>query len=70
MIAKLITCDRTRAGAIATMRTALAVFRVDGINTNAGLHAAIMADRVFGAGGVDTNYLPEFLVRSAKENAA
>ncbi|GAB4273106.1 MAG: acetyl-CoA carboxylase biotin carboxylase subunit [Pararhodobacter sp.] len=57
MIAKLITHGATRAEAIATMRAALRTIVLDGVSTNAPLHAAIMADPVFQAGGVDTSYL-------------
>ena len=61
MVAKLICHGATRAEAAANMRRALAVCRLDGVKTNAGLHAAIMADPGFLAGGVDTSWLPRFL---------
>lgn len=63
MIAKLITWAPTRAQAIARMQDALRVIRLDGVKTNTALHATIMADDVFGAGGVDTGYLPNLLTR-------
>lgn len=65
MVAKLIAHGPTRAAAIATMSQALRVLRLDGIATNAPLHAAIMADPEFQQGGVDTNYLGGFLPRLA-----
>lgn len=63
LVAKLITHGPTRAVAIARMRQALAVLRLEGIATNARLHAAIMADPDFVRGGVDTNYLTGLLPR-------
>lgn len=65
MIAKLITHGPTRDAAIATMVQALATLRLEGIATNAPLHAAIMADPEFQKGGVDTHYLAGLLPRLA-----
>lgn len=65
MVAKLIAHGPTRADAIATMAQALRVLRLEGVATNAPLHAAIMADPAFQAGGVDTNYLAGLLPRLA-----
>jgi acetyl-CoA carboxylase, biotin carboxylase subunit len=65
MVAKLIAHGPTRAEAIATMAQALRVMRLEGIATNAPLHAAIMADAEFAAGGVDTTYLAGLLPRLA-----
>lgn len=65
MLAKLIAHGPTRDGAIATLLQALRVLRLEGIATNAPLHAAIMADPAFAAGGVDTNYLAGLLPRLA-----
>lgn len=63
MVAKLITRGATRAEAISRMQGALRVIRLDGVETNAALHARIMADPVFGTGGVETTYLPDLLSR-------
>ncbi len=65
MVAKLIAHGPTREAAIATMAQALRVLRLEGIATNAPLHAAIMADPEFQQGGVDTNYLAGLLPRLA-----
>ena len=65
MVAKLIAHGPTREAAIATMRQALTVMRLEGVATNAPLHAAIMADPEFIAGGVDTSYLGGLLPRLA-----
>lgn len=68
MVAKLIAWGPTRAEAIATMKTALKVCILDGIATNAPLHAAILADDAFQKGGVDTNYLAGLLPRLKGED--
>lgn len=65
MVAKLIAHGPTRDAAIATMQQALRILRLEGIATNAPLHAAIMADPEFQQGGVDTNYLGGLLPRLA-----
>ncbi len=65
MVAKLIAHGPTRTDAIATMQQALKILRLEGIATNAPLHAAIMADAEFAKGGVDTNYLAGLLPRIA-----
>ncbi|MCA3443973.1 MAG: acetyl-CoA carboxylase biotin carboxylase subunit [Rhodobacter sp.] len=65
MVAKLIAHADTREGAIALMARALRVMVLEGVATNAPLHRAIMADPVFAAGGVDTNYLGRLLPRLA-----
>ena len=65
MVAKLIAHGPTRAAAIATMAQALSILRLEGIASNAPLHAAIMADPEFAKGGVDTNYLGGLLPRLA-----
>jgi acetyl-CoA carboxylase biotin carboxylase subunit len=71
MIAKLIAWGRTRKEAIAVMRNALAACRVDGVRTNLDLHRAIMADRDFATGGVDTNFLVDRdLLKPAAETVA
>lgn len=69
MVAKLIAHGPTRAAAIATMAEALRLVRLEGIATNAALHAAIMADPEFQAGGVDTNYLAGVLPRLAGDRS-
>ena len=68
MLAKLIAHGPTRACAMATMAQALRVLRLEGVATNAPLHAAIMADPEFQTGGVDTNYLAGLLPRLAGDN--
>ena len=61
MVAKLIAWGDTREAAIAVMQDALKVCVLDGVKTNIPLHAAIMDDPIFRAGGVDTTYLAGLL---------
>lgn len=68
LVAKLIAWGETREAAIAVMQDALRVCVLNGVKTNMPLHAAIMADATFQAGGVDTNYLAGLLPTLTGEN--
>ena len=61
MIGKLITYGATRDQAIARMRIALSEMMIDGIKTNIPLHADLMADAAFHAGGTSIHYLEQKL---------
>ena len=61
MIGKLITYGDTRDQAIARMRIALSEMMIDGISTNVPLHADLMADAAFHAGGTSIHYLEQKL---------
>ncbi len=61
MIGKLIAHGETRDIAIARMRTALSEMVIDGIKSNIPLHAEIMADPNFQAGGMNIHYLEKKL---------
>jgi acetyl-CoA carboxylase biotin carboxylase subunit len=65
LIAKVIARGPDRAAALARMRVALSNCRVEGVPTNLGVHRALMQEREFTAGGVDTAYFARFLQRSA-----
>jgi acetyl-CoA carboxylase biotin carboxylase subunit len=65
LLAKIIVHAPDRAGALATMRRAIAATRVTGIATNLAFHAQLLADPEFIAGGVDTGYLVRLLARAA-----
>jgi len=65
LLAKIIVHGVDRADALARLRGALACCRVEGIETNLGLHAALAADSEFAAGAVDTGYLARWLERRA-----
>jgi acetyl-CoA carboxylase biotin carboxylase subunit len=66
MICKLITHGATREQAIAKMRIALSEMMVAGIKTNIALHADLMADAAFHAGGTSIHYLEEKLGITSK----
>jgi len=61
MICKLIAWGKTREAAIDLMLDALKIAVLEGVNTNALLHRAILSDEAFREGGVDTNYLAGLL---------
>jgi acetyl-CoA carboxylase biotin carboxylase subunit len=63
MIAKIIAHGPDRASAIARLGRALADAHIEGVATNIGFQAEILADPEFQAGGVDTGFLPRFLER-------
>lgn len=71
LVAKLLAHGSCREQAMARISTALAEIDVTGIDTNALLHAALMREAGFRAGGVDIHYLERRLSEGlAKENAA
>ena len=59
MIAKLITHDTTRAGAVAMMRRALDQFVVRGVATNIAFQAALLRHERFVAGDFHTGFMAE-----------
>jgi len=61
MIGKLITYGDTRDQAIARMRIALSEMMITGISSNIALHADLMADAAFHAGGTSIHYLEQKL---------
>ncbi|HEY5567891.1 MAG TPA: biotin carboxylase N-terminal domain-containing protein [Gammaproteobacteria bacterium] len=61
LLAKIIAHGKDRAEALARMKAALASARIEGITTNLPVHAALMSDGAFAAGGVHTTYFPGFL---------
>jgi acetyl-CoA carboxylase biotin carboxylase subunit len=61
MIGKLITYGDTRDQAIARMRIALSEMMITGISSNIALHADLMADAAFQAGGTSIHYLEQKL---------
>jgi len=66
LLGKIIVFGRDRAQAIARMRAAIAVTRIDGVATNLALHSGILSDPEFLAGGVDTGYLARLLERRSR----
>jgi acetyl-CoA carboxylase, biotin carboxylase subunit len=61
LMAKIIVHAVDRPTALERMRKAIAATHIDGVATNLGFHAALLADSEFERGGVDTSYLPRFL---------
>jgi acetyl-CoA carboxylase biotin carboxylase subunit len=61
LLGKIVAHGADRATALARLRAAVNATRLAGVATNLGLHAAILADDEFVAGGVDTGYLARFL---------
>jgi acetyl/propionyl-CoA carboxylase alpha subunit len=63
-MAKIIIHAADRPAAISSLRQAIASTRFGGVATNLAFHAAVLADREFQAGGVDTGYVTRLLERS------
>ena len=63
LLGKIIAHGRDRSQALARLRAAVAVTRIEGVASNLGLHAEVLADPEFVSGGVDTNYLARLLDR-------
>ncbi len=61
MIGKLIVHADDRDVAIRRMQGALTEIVISGIHTNVALHADIIADAAFQAGGTDIHYLEKKL---------
>jgi acetyl-CoA carboxylase, biotin carboxylase subunit len=63
LLAKIIVHGFDRASALERMRTALAVCRIEGVETNVSLHAQLLADPDFVRGGVETSFFARFTER-------
>lgn len=67
LLGKIIVHASTREAAIERMRVALAATRVEGVRTNLEFQSAVLGSEEFAAGGVDTNWLSEFIRREGWE---
>jgi len=67
LMGKIIVHAATRAAAIERMRAALAATHIEGIRTNLQFQSAVLGSEDFMAGGVDTNWLGEFIRREGWE---
>jgi acetyl-CoA carboxylase biotin carboxylase subunit len=67
LLGKIIVHAPTREVAIERMRTALAATHLQGVRTNVELQSAVLGSEEFAAGGVDTNWLGEFIRREGWE---
>jgi len=65
LMAKIITHGRDRAEALARMAGALRQLRIDGPACNSALHADLIDEPGFQAGGVDIHHLERFLAERA-----
>jgi acetyl-CoA carboxylase biotin carboxylase subunit len=70
LMGKIIVHAPTRADAIQRMRAALAATQVEGVRTNLEFQSAVLGSDDFAAGGVDTNWLGEFIRREGWEMAS
>lgn len=61
LMGKLIVHGADRDEAVARMRQALALCRIDGVVSNLPMHTAVMADADFARGGFTTAWFPQFL---------
>jgi acetyl-CoA carboxylase biotin carboxylase subunit len=61
LLAKIIVRGADRPAVIRSMQDAIARAQVVGVATNLGLHAALLRDPRFAAGGVDTGFLARYL---------
>jgi len=61
LVAKLIVHAADRSAAVERMRAALARCEIGGITTNLAMHAELMEQSEFAAGGFTTAYFPRFL---------
>jgi acetyl-CoA carboxylase biotin carboxylase subunit len=59
LIAKIIAHGEDRRAALARLQQAIASTRIAGVHTNLPLHATVLANDKFRAGGVDTGFLAE-----------
>jgi acetyl-CoA carboxylase biotin carboxylase subunit len=67
LMAKIIAHAGDRSAALARLRQAIATTRLAGVHTNLALHAAVLADPEFRAGGVDTGFLARWLERRSMQ---
>jgi acetyl-CoA carboxylase, biotin carboxylase subunit len=63
LLAKIIVGGPDRPSVLKSMQAALARTRLVGVATNIALHAALLQDARFAAGGVDTGFLAGVLER-------
>jgi len=56
LLAKIISHGTDRAAAVKGLQQALRNTRIEGIETNLGMHQALLEDPEFRQGGYDTNF--------------
>jgi acetyl-CoA carboxylase biotin carboxylase subunit len=70
LLAKLIVGASDRGAAVRRLNVALGVCEIRGVANTLAMHRAIAADPEFAAGGMTTGYLPRWLERHARAEAA
>jgi acetyl-CoA carboxylase biotin carboxylase subunit len=66
LLGKIIAHGPDRKSALQRLRPAIAAVHIVGVRTNLSLHAMMLADPEFQAGGVDTGYVERLLERDTK----
>src|SRR6185295_2258603 len=66
LLGKIIAHAPDRASALARLRQAVSDTRLDGVATNLAFHAAVLADREFQKGAVDTGFVARWLERRGR----
>jgi acetyl-CoA carboxylase biotin carboxylase subunit len=65
LLAKIVAHAPDRTSALARLRRAVGATRLEGVHTNLRFQEAVLADREFEVGGVDTGFVARLLERSA-----
>ena len=63
LLAKIIAYGPDRPSVLERLRSAISQTKIEGVANNLSFHAAVLADREFLRGRVDTSYLPRLLER-------
>jgi acetyl-CoA carboxylase biotin carboxylase subunit len=69
LLGKIIASGSDRAQALARLRAAVSITQIAGVANNLGVHAEVLGDSEFAAGGVDTGFLARLLERRTLGNA-
>jgi acetyl-CoA carboxylase biotin carboxylase subunit len=70
LLGKIIAHGPDRKTALQRLQSAVAAARILGVKTNLSLHAMMLADPEFQAGGIDTGFVERFLERFLKPGPA
>ncbi len=69
LLGKIIAHASTRAEAIGRLRATLAATQLEGVRTNLEFQSAVLGSEDFASGGVNTNWLGEFIRREGWETS-
>ena len=70
LLGKIIAHGPDRKAALARMQAAIAATRITGVKTNISFHAALLANREFQDGGVDTGFVERMLAPAVVARSA